>query len=776
MILIIANLCGHAQIDNANLRANWVFLIPEKVEWSSKTVDLYRVGVYGEDPKELPYLQELAKTKMIKEKPVIIVHCPKLKNIKEIDILFVEEKENENMELIYPKIKGEAILLITYKCANSQFIMINLLLAGIKKQFEVNSANLSQEGITIDDKLMAMGGTKIDLQGLFEKKVAELVIKEKELSEKEILLNEIQNELDIQKNENARQKNENELQKAENERQRTEVLQQKETELTLEKARATELFKELEIQKTVLYRNQLELKLKENELRTKQTEIEEKDSTLMQHRIELDKKIAKIREREIKINEQTSQIETQQFIIWGTIIFVAVLLISAVLILRGYRINKRINNELHKKNNEINKQKEEIELKSFQLSEANVELEKLSIVAAKTQNAIAILDRTGKFEWINHGFTILYGYTYQLLINELDNNIINVSKNDNIADIIHRCVNNKENITYETINTKRNGENIWVQTTLTPIVDSENNVIKIIAIDAEITKLKEQEREIRQKNEELNQQKDELYEQKEQIELKNKLINSSIQYAQTIQNSILPSISKITKDFDAFILFRPKDIVSGDFYWYTKMSQTEFYVAAVDCTGHGVPGAFMSLIGSRILNNLVAERNLKEPKIILEMLNKSIVEALNQEQSTNNDGMDICFCKIIKQENKQFQITFTGAKRPLYYYQKEQNIIDILKADRKSIGGVRKKNELEFTNQTIILNKEDIIYLSTDGFIDQNTTNRRRFGSEKFVELLNNIKQYNMTEQKLKMETEFDHFRKDEDQRDDITVFAIKFI
>jgi len=553
-------------------------------------------------------------------------------------------------------------------------------------------------------------------------------------------------------------------------------LEQKEIELNIEKNKTANLYRELQKQEMALNRSLLQLNDKEKQIQIKQSEIIKKDSTLENQNTELDKKAVEIEKRENKINEQTSEIENQKTVILGIVSFIVVLLFFGLLFWRAYRINKRINNELKKKNVEINAQKEEIENKSLQLTEVNTELEKLSIVASKTQNAISILDKDGNFEWVNYGFTKLYGYTLQLLINEKDENIKNVSANSNIEEIIERCTNNKETITYESINTTRSGEKIWIQTTLTPILDNENNISKIVAIDAEITKLKEQEREIRQKNEELNQQKDELYEQKEEIELINKQINSSIKYAKTIQNSILPLIKNIEKDFDTFVIFKPKAIVSGDFYWYTKISDKEFYFAAVDCTGHGVPGAFMSLIGSRILSSIILDKNIKDPKTILEMLNKEVIKALKQDQTDNNDGMDLCFCKVIKSRINDYEIIFTGAKRPLFYYQKTEKQINTLKADRKSIGGIRKKTEINFTNQVIYLAKNDIIYLSTDGIIDQNAENRKRFGTSNFTNLLDEIKDFDLEKQKTLIEDSIEIFQKQEEQRDDITLFAIKFI
>jgi len=772
-LVIFSN--SYAQISDAELRAYWVYIIADNITWAKNDTDKFRIGVLGTEPLELLPIQNLAPTKIINGKSVEVSHFSKLKNLTETEILFVEEKENDYIDAVYAKLKGTGTLLITYKCEKSEFIMINLLLAGVKNQFEINSSNLYTESIVVQDKLMALGGSKVDLKGLFDKKVIELYDKELQLAEKETLLNQKQVELENKVKENLKQKEENDSQKLLNSEQ-TKTLEQKETELNIEKAKAAELLRAISTQEIILRKSQSELVVKQDELVNKETVIQGKNEILEQQSSELDKKAVEIQERENKINQQSSQIENQKLVIYGVISFVLLLLVGGFIIWRSARINKRINAELKTRNIEINKQKEEIESQSFQLEQANKELEKLSIVASKTENAIMIMDENGNFEWVNVGFTRLYGYTLQLLINERDENIINVSENPDIKDIIKRCSVDKETVIYESINTSRNGEKFWVQTTLTPILDNNNNVNKIIAIDADIDKLKLQEKEIRQQSEELRQQKDELMEQKDQIELKNKLINSSIKYAQNIQKSIFPLERIINKFYNTFVIFRPKDVVSGDFYWYLHNDNNEFFFAAVDCTGHGVPGAFMSLIGSRMLSSIVSEKQITDTKNILGQIDRDIIRALKQDETDNNDGMDICLTKVVKNAKGNYNVTFSGAKRPLFFYKKAENKMDMLKGDRKSIGGVRlKRRKVEFTNQEIELTKDDIMYLSTDGMMDQNSEDRKRYGTTRFVEFLETIKENLFDQQKQLIEKSLDSYKKQQEQRDDITIFGVQF-
>ncbi len=157
-------------------------------------------------------------------------------------------------------------------------------------------------------------------------------------------------------------------------------------------------------------------------------------------------------------------------------------------------------------------------------------------------------------------------------------------------------------------------------------------------------------------------------------------------------------------------------------------------------------------------------------------LHKGIIYALKQEKTENSDGMDVCLCKLEKQKDNNTKITFSGAKRPLYYFEKSKNKLTRLKGDRKTIGGkkVGRNTISKFTNTKIILQKNDLIYLTTDGYIDQNNKERKRFGSKKLEKLLNNIANKTLVEQKQILEIELDNWQGTESQRDDITVIGIK--
>jgi len=292
-------------------------------------------------------------------------------------------------------------------------------------------------------------------------------------------------------------------------------------------------------------------------------------------------------------------------------------------------------------------------------------------------------------------------------------------------------------------------------------------------------KLKDNEL-LKLKNIKIEKQKEEISVQNTKLERQNNNIRDSITYAQTIQNAILPNLESLQTFFECFLVYLPKDIVSGDFYWFMPIkvdeSNWKVLLAVVDCTGHGVPGAFMSLIGNRLLSEIINKQNLSDPAKILNLLNHNLYIALKQETSDNEDGMDICMC-VIEKSGDNFKIDFSGAKRPLFYYSAKSDEIKTLTADRQSLGGHKKLySSLSFTVQHIELHKGDVIYLSSDGLIDQNGPDHKRFGTPRLLEILNSNSKEPMHKQKENLLRDYYKFLASEEQRDDITLIGARLI
>jgi len=260
---------------------------------------------------------------------------------------------------------------------------------------------------------------------------------------------------------------------------------------------------------------------------------------------------------------------------------------------------------------------------------------------------------------------------------------------------------------------------------------------------------------------------------KQIIEEKNRNILASIQYARKIQQATLPTddrMKKVLKEY--FVIYKPRDIVSGDFYWFTQSGDTLF-IAAVDCTGHGVPGAFLSLIGNMELNEIVNEKFVSDPAQFLLYMHLGIRRTLQQEKGENKSnegmGMEVGLCMIDLRKGK---LTFAGAKRPLYYI-KNSEFFEI-KGDRKSIGGRQKKGQPTFTNHEIDIQSETIIYLTTDGCVDQNNRENKKYGSLRLKRFLQANAHLSMDRQKEALLDELNAHQGTEEQRDDITIIGIK--
>lgn len=279
----------------------------------------------------------------------------------------------------------------------------------------------------------------------------------------------------------------------------------------------------------------------------------------------------------------------------------------------------------------------------------------------------------------------------------------------------------------------------------------------------------------------------------QEIENQNKHITDSIRYAQTIQRAILPSNAKIqTGLLENFVFFKPKDIVSGDFYWYSriderkeKLTSTNFsktdvseriFIAALDCTGHGVPGGFMSMIGNTLLNEIINQKQVYDPARVLDMLNDGVIDALHQENKSNDDGMDVCLCMIERTLTGDDRVVFSGAKRPLLIMEPGSTELIEYKGDNKSVGGVhkRKSSKISFSNTVIDVVKGSSVYLTTDGLQDQNNKEGKKYGKMKLVEMLEKNANKPMLEQKSALEKSLAEHMGIIPQRDDITILGIR--
>ncbi len=271
--------------------------------------------------------------------------------------------------------------------------------------------------------------------------------------------------------------------------------------------------------------------------------------------------------------------------------------------------------------------------------------------------------------------------------------------------------------------------------------------------------LKEKEREL----ENTEKRKDEL-------EFRDKNMTDSLVYAQRIQEALLPSEDYFRTHFrESFIFFRPKDIVSGDFYWIGEKDD-RIFIAGADCTGHGVPGAFMSMLGVSLLNEIILNKKITQPGLVLNILRENIIQSLKQVVQTSGvkDGMDMCVCLIDFNNNK---MQFAGANNPLWMFVNGQ--LNEIKGDKMPVA--IHDNMPPFTNHTVDLKKGDTFYIFSDGYADQfGGEENKKFMFRRFRYLLLTINRFPLEDQKSILEENIRSWQGSNAQVDDILIIGFK--
>jgi len=261
----------------------------------------------------------------------------------------------------------------------------------------------------------------------------------------------------------------------------------------------------------------------------------------------------------------------------------------------------------------------------------------------------------------------------------------------------------------------------------------------------------------------------EIEEQKKLIEEKNKDITDSINYAQRIQQSVLPTEKEIKDIFpQSLVLFKPRDIVSGDFYQFKQNGEHKFVILA-DCTGHGVPGALMSMVGSNLLKQIIMERNILKPNLVLSALHKEVKSTLRQNSGTqSHDGMDISICMV--HENELF---ISSANRPVYLIS-ENEVLEI-KPDKKSIGGASTLDDIEFTLHRFKIDKPFKVYMFSDGYADQfGGPAGKKFKIKNLHQLIMSNVNKPFTDQLQILNSSFEEWKGLLEQVDDVSLLAVE--
>ncbi|TAL61823.1 MAG: hypothetical protein EPN85_03955 [Bacteroidetes bacterium] len=330
-------------------------------------------------------------------------------------------------------------------------------------------------------------------------------------------------------------------------------------------------------------------------------------------------------------------------------------------------------------------------------------------------------------------------------------------------------------------------------------VDEENEklIVQKSDLEKEKKKVDEKVKKLWSQSMAIHKEKERINELKTEIEIKHKEIIDSVNYAKRIQEAILPDRKEIMAHLpNSFLLFKPKDIVAGDFYWFGNLTPNPspkergasppsgetgegvVLIAAVDCTGHGVPGAFMSMIGNTLLNQIVFEKKITEPAKILTELNIEVNASLKQTQfeSESRDGMDVGICSFEfpspSERDGRVRMQFAGANRPLYFVRNGE--LTETKANKFPIGGLSYDVDKTFTNHVFQLQKGDAIYITSDGYADQFSPQDKKLMTKKFKEILVSIQDKSMEEQRDYLDTFIENWKGGMEQTDDVLVIGVR--
>lgn len=376
-------------------------------------------------------------------------------------------------------------------------------------------------------------------------------------------------------------------------------------------------------------------------------------------------------------------------------------------------------------------------------------------ILAKLNSLIVVVNQQGKVEYVSPSTKRMLGFEPEQLLGEgwWDLTRIDILEREAVKELTMQQLQQNsmvESLPYERLLKTATGGDKWI---LWNTSKGPSNTL--IGIGHDITDRKKAEQKLIEKHKELEQQ--------------NKDMLDSIQYASRIQEAILPDIEKIKNAFsDAFVLYQPKDVVSGDYYFFYQRGSKSF-VAAVDCTGHGVPGALMSIIANGILKEVIVKKGITEPSEILYALDEELFAALNKKGEITSDGMDVALAVFDSENNS---VRYSGAFRPMILL-RDNELIEF-EANRYPIGFYADVEKI-FVSKEIELKKEDTFYFFTDGYCDQfGGELKKKFNKKRFKELLLSLQGMEMKEQHSFLQYALLNWRQAVPQLDDVCIIGVR--
>jgi PAS domain S-box-containing protein len=508
------------QVTDNQIKTGYIYNFLKYIQWENEEkTDTFKVAVYGEDNALINNLKSMEHLQ-VKGKLIKVITFKSIGDIVFSHILLITNDRNFFVKDILDLIKGRNTLLVTDRCEYPRYVMVNFTYSDNSNiQFEINSPNMEDARLKTSPKLVLLGGSEIDVRKLYLETEKSLITEKGKVStyEKEL----------TQKKEEIQHMNTNLYHLYKD----IETLRSK---IANQKFDLTNLTVQSEQQQKNLYAKSIVLQHQKEEIEKRERQLVERDSEmyLKQEKIEnyskvLNSQKTEIENRQLTIEKQSSTLNDQNKILNFQIerirtqarflyLLLALVLMASALIFVIYR------------NFVINKKR-------------NHELEKLSIVARETDNAVVIANENGEFEWVNEGFTRMYGYNIDQLVKIKGNNIEKASSYKYISNELNIISREKRSVTYESSTQNKNGQPIWVHSTITPILDEDKNIKKLIIIDSDISQLKEAEQAIIDKNEEIQRQTEQLLILNKELELKKNILQDALNKLKNTQTKLVES-------------------------------------------------------------------------------------------------------------------------------------------------------------------------------------------------------------------------------------------
>jgi len=395
------------------------------------------------------------------------------------------------------------------------------------------------------------------------------------------------------------------------------------------------------------------------------------------------------------------------------------------------------------------------------LERSQAQLQTMSVALTNTENSVVILDKNGNLIWGNLGFSKIFGYDFNDYISG-DPYYMNAIRQKESIPFFTQAYEKIEPVSFSLAHLNKDGNEIWTQTNITPITDKNGKLLQIVAVDTDISSLKEAENEITK--------------QRNEIEAKNRDLTRSIEYASTIQSALMTGRAQMMRNFSqSFLLIQPKDIVSGDFFWMGEKFGRK-YLALCDCAGHGVPGAFLSMMGKVFLDEILQTIKVEDtPSTIIRKLNDKLYTSINGLSSKVGgiDGMDTVMCMI---NSRNTLLIYAGAYRPLFLVKKGE--LQVIAPDKCSTGNLPPDNDFQWEDHTIQISNGDFVLMCSDGYSDQfGQENGKKLGRRNFTKLILEASQMDTAQEMEQFFLESHRkWKGSQEQVDDISIAAIKIV